>query len=66
MTFGAKNKIVLNTWDRFILPLPFTRCSINFGPPIQISSRSSNDLIEESRLKLESSLKQLDAESDSA
>ncbi|MZG54133.1 MAG: lysophospholipid acyltransferase family protein [Nitrospinae bacterium] len=66
MTFGAKNKAVLNTWDRFILPLPFTRCSINFGPPIHISSRSSEDLVEEKRLELESSLKQLDAESDSA
>ena len=66
MTFGAKNKVVLNTWDRFVLPIPFSRCSSNFGPPIQIFSRSSEALIEQNRLKLESSLKQLDAESDSA
>jgi lysophospholipid acyltransferase (LPLAT)-like uncharacterized protein len=24
----------LNTWDRFIIPLPFTRGGIVFGPPI--------------------------------
>ena len=66
MNFGSKNKIILNTWDRFILPLPFTRCNINFGPPIYLTSGSSEELIEEKRLELESSLKQLDKESDTA
>jgi hypothetical protein len=66
MTFGSKNKIILNTWDRFILPLPFTRCNINFGSPIYLASRSSEELIEEKRIELESSLKQLDKESDTA
>ena len=64
MTFGAKRKIVLNTWDRFILPLPFTGCDINFGPPIYISSRSSKELVEEKRTELENNLKQLDFETD--
>ncbi len=64
MTFGAKNKVVLNTWDRFILPLPFTCCKINFGPPIHLSSRSSEELVEEKRLELEASLTQLDSECD--
>ena len=66
MTFGAKRKIVLNTWDRFILPLPFTGCDINFGPPIYISSRSSEGLVEEKRTELENNLKQLDFETDQA
>ena len=66
MTFSAKRKIVLNTWDRFILPLPFTRCDINFGPPIYISSRSSKGLVEEKRTELENNLKQLDFETDQA
>ena len=66
MTFGAKRKIVLNTWVRFILPLPFTRCDINFGPPIYISSRSSEGLVEEKRTELENNLKQLDFETDQA
>ncbi len=66
MTFSAKRKIVLNTWDRFILPLPFTCCSINFGSSINISSRSSKELVEEKRTELEDSLKQLDLASDQA
>ena len=66
MTFSAKRKVVLNTWDRFILPLPFTCCGINFGPPIYVSSRSSEELVEEKRTELENNLRQLDYESDQA
>jgi lysophospholipid acyltransferase (LPLAT)-like uncharacterized protein len=66
MTFSAKNKVVLNTWDNFILPLPFTRCSINFGSPIYIASRSSEELVEEKRLELETELNQLSSKCDKA
>ena len=66
MTFSAKRKTVLNTWDRFILPLPFTCCGINFGSPIYVSSRSSEELVEEKRAELENNLRQLDYESDQA
>jgi lysophospholipid acyltransferase (LPLAT)-like uncharacterized protein len=64
MTFSAKNKVVLNTWDNFILPLPFTRCSINFGSPIYIASRSSEELVEEKRLELETELNHLSSKCD--
>jgi len=66
MTFSAKNKVTLNTWDKFILPFPFTRCSINFGSPINIASRSSKELVEEKRLELEKQLNQLSSECDKA
>jgi lysophospholipid acyltransferase (LPLAT)-like uncharacterized protein len=66
MTFSAKNKLTLNTWDKFILPLPFTRCSINFGTPINLASRASEELIEEKRLELETQLNQLSSECDKA
>ena len=66
MTFSAKNKVALNTWDKFILPLPFTRCSINFGSPIYLTSRTSEELVEEKRLELEKQLNQLSSECDKA
>ena len=66
MTFSAKNKVALNTWDKFILPLPFTRCSINFGSPIYLASRNSEELVEEKRLELETQLNQLSTECDRA
>ena len=66
MTFSAKNKVALNTWDKFILPLPFTRCSINFGSPIYLTSRTSEELVEEKRLELETKLNHLSSECDKA
>ena len=66
MTFSAKNKVALKTWDKFIMPLPFTRCSINFGSPIYLASRTSEELVEEKRLELETQLNQLSSECDKA
>lgn len=28
------HKITLNSWDRFIIPLPFTQCTIHIGKPL--------------------------------
>ena len=64
MTFGSKNKIVLNSWDRFVIPIPFTRCSINFSSPITLSGKSSEQRIEKKRLELENTLNQITQVSD--
>ena len=56
MTFGAKNKMTLNTWDRFIIPLPFTRCNLNFSSPLSIQRKPSEQAIEEKRIALENTL----------
>jgi len=31
----------LNSWDRFIIPLPFARGAIVFGPPIECPREAS-------------------------
>ena len=59
MTFGAKNKVVLNSWDQFVIPLPFTRCTINFSSPISLPPKSSEQIIEEKRLELENALNRI-------
>ena len=59
MTFGAKNKVVLNSWDQFIIPLPFTRCTLNFSSPISLPKKSSEQIIEEKRLELENALNRI-------
>ena len=64
MTFGAQNKVVLNSWDRFVLPLPFTRCTLNFSSPISLPPKSSEQTIEEKRLELETALNQINKASD--
>ena len=59
MTFGAKNKVVLNSWDQFVIPLPFTRCTLNFSSPISLPPKSSAQIIEEKRLELEHALNRI-------
>jgi lysophospholipid acyltransferase (LPLAT)-like uncharacterized protein len=35
-SYSAKSRVVLGTWDRFIIPLPFTRGVIIWGDPIRV------------------------------
>tara|TARA_B100000745_G_scaffold63763_1_gene37687 strand:+ start:369 stop:1013 length:645 start_codon:yes stop_codon:yes gene_type:complete len=64
MTFGTKNKVVLNSWDKFVIPLPFTRCTLNFSSPISLPPKSSEQIIEEKRLELENVLNRINKASD--
>jgi len=64
MTFGAKYKVVLNSWDQFVIPLPFTRCTLNFSSPISLPSKSSEQTIEGKRLELEDALNRISKASD--
>ena len=66
MTFGAKKKVVLNSWDRFVIPLPFTECALNFSSPISLPAKPSEQSIEEKRLELENALNQINEASDEA
>ena len=64
MTFGSKNKLVLNSWDKFIIPMPFTRCIVNFGSPIAVARKSFEQDIEDKRLELENALNHITQASD--
>ncbi len=33
-TSAARSWIVPNTWDRYLIPLPFSRCYVSFGAPV--------------------------------
>ena len=56
MTYGAMRKIELNTWDRFVLPLPFTHCTINFGDRISVPHRPDKEVIQKKQKEVEESL----------
>ena len=56
MTYNAKRKIELDSWDRFLLPLPFTLCALNFGLPILLSKDADKETVSERLLALERSL----------
>lgn len=51
--YKVKNKKILNTWDRFVIPYPFTRGLLNVGTPIYIPKDISDLEKEEMGQKLE-------------
>jgi lysophospholipid acyltransferase (LPLAT)-like uncharacterized protein len=36
MAFGARPACRLDTWDEFLIPLPFARCALVFGGPLTV------------------------------
>lgn len=57
--FDASKKIVLNSWDNFIIPLPFSKGVFVWGEPIHVDRDTNEDILEEKRQELERSLKSL-------
>ena len=66
MTYGAMHKIKLRTWDRFVLPLPFTRCTISFGQRIFVPHRPDEKVVWEKQEELENALNYLTEESENS
>ena len=59
MTYGTRRKIELSTWDRFVLPLPFTRCSVSFGERISVTYQPDKKVVREKQEELERALNYL-------
>ena len=53
LTYHAKWKIELSSWDGFIIPLPFSPCTLHFYKPIHVDE---TDLLEDVCRDLELSL----------
>jgi len=57
--FHAHRKIQLKSWDRFQIPLPFSRCDFRPGPPIRVPRELTDAQREEIRLQLEQAMKEV-------
>jgi len=55
-SYSARSRKVLGTWDRFIIPLPFTRGVIVWGEPIYIARDADAASQETARLTVEQGL----------
>ncbi|MDP6338226.1 MAG: hypothetical protein QF562_06650, partial [Verrucomicrobiota bacterium] len=55
---SSKRKYRFNSWDRFQLPLPFTRCDVEYGEPLHIPRKLNDADRNEFRAELK---KRLDA-----
>lgn len=56
---GADRKVRFNSWDRTLLPLPFSRVTVFYGEPLYVPRRLDRDAFETSRLELETRLNDL-------
>ncbi|MGD9106687.1 MAG: lysophospholipid acyltransferase family protein [Desulfobacterales bacterium] len=62
---SAEKKWVFNSWDRFIVPKPFSRVIIRFGDEINVPNSLQGPAFEKKRSSIEDTLKKLYVETDS-
>ena len=61
VSWDVSRKIVVNSWDNFMVPLPFGRATVRIGAPMMIRGEASEEEFEQKRLELENILKSLSA-----
>ncbi|WP_258548743.1 lysophospholipid acyltransferase family protein [Thalassospira profundimaris] len=66
LTYSASNRKVIGSWDRFILPLPFSRGVFHWGEPIFVDRKLDDAGLEAKRLELENALTALTQSTDVA
>ncbi len=58
---SAKKAIYIKSWDKYMLPYPFSKARMVFGEPLSIPEGADEAAIEEVRLRLESEINRLEA-----
>jgi len=61
VSYDVSRKITVNSWDNFMVPLPFARATLRIGSPMIVAADASDEQHEQKRLELENVLKSLSA-----
>lgn len=64
ITWSISNRFVFESWDKFILPLPFGRGALIWGDAIPVPADADAAQMEAIRLKLETEMNRICAEAD--
>ncbi|MCJ7830637.1 MAG: lysophospholipid acyltransferase family protein, partial [Desulfobacterales bacterium] len=64
MTYSAAAMKVFGSWDRFILPYPFTTCRLAYGPPLCVPTDANREAERHLAGRLEAELCRITAEAD--
>lgn len=59
LTASSRRRKVFSSWDAFELPLPFTRVTVRYAPPIIVPGDADASTIEKKRLELETALQEI-------
>lgn len=65
-TFSVSRRKMFDSWDKFILPLPFGRGQIIWGTPVTISADATDTEIDAIRLSIETEMNMLLSKADTA
>jgi hypothetical protein len=65
VAYSASRKKIFNSWDHFILPLPFCKVAYVWGEPIFVPRHLHNEELEEKRLLVQERLRRVTEEADS-
>lgn len=63
-TFSSAKKKILESWDRFLILLPFARAVALYGKPFVVNPDLTPEKFEERRIEMEHYLSELDEEAD--
>jgi lysophospholipid acyltransferase (LPLAT)-like uncharacterized protein len=59
VSYHLRWKIRAKSWDRFQIPLPFSRCEVGFGKPVRVPRAASDAEREALRQQLERTLREI-------
>ncbi len=65
-TFAVSNAKQFDSWDRFVLPLPFGRGRIIWGTPERLEPDADDDAVEAARARVEAEMNALLSRADTA
>ncbi len=66
VTYGAQWKVTINSWDRLLIPFPFSRVMYVAGQPITVPADASLEIMEAKRQELEQALTAITAVADAS
>lgn len=61
---SARPRVLAKSWDRYMVPLPFAKCLMNFGEPVRVPSDASDEQVEHIRLQLQSEITRLEIQAE--
>jgi lysophospholipid acyltransferase (LPLAT)-like uncharacterized protein len=56
LSYGARHAKIFSSWDRFMLPRPFTECRVVYGDPVFVPADADERVREACRRRLEDEL----------
>ncbi|MBM4257540.1 MAG: DUF374 domain-containing protein [Deltaproteobacteria bacterium] len=65
VSYSAAWKATIGSWDRLMIPFPFSRILYVVGTPIRVPAEAAKEVVEEKRHELETELNRISAQADS-